>query len=79
MNELRKKEKFMLLEVPPGIWKALDDETLARRGPKGRLEIREVAIELLEECLKELGYDEFIQFRKLHSFASNLNSKESEK
>ena len=67
MNELRKKKKFMLLEVPSGVWNALDDETVKRKGPMGRLEIKEVAIEILEERLKEIGYDEFIQFRKLQS------------
>ncbi len=72
MNVLRKKKQFMLLEVPPGVWKALDDETLERRGPMGRLEIKEVAIEILEERLKELGYDEFIQFRKLQGSSPSL-------
>ena len=67
MNDLRKKKRFMLLEVPSGVWKALDNETVERRGPMGRLDIKEVAIELLEERLKELGYDEFIQFRKIQS------------
>lgn len=67
MNELRKKKKVMLLAVPPDVWKALDNETVKRKGPMGRLEIKEVAVEILEERLKELGYDEFIQFRKLQS------------
>ena len=71
MNEMRKKTKFMLLSVPPGVWKALDDETVKRRGPMGRLEIQEVAIELLEESLNDFGDDELIQFRKLQSISQN--------
>ena len=75
MNELRKKKKVMLLAVPPGVWKALDNETVKRKGPMGRLEIKEVAIEILEEHLKELGYDEFIQFRKLQSYKLKVQEK----
>ena len=67
-----KKKKVMLLSVPPGVWNALDNETVNRKGPMGRLEIKDVAIEILEERLKELGYDEFIQFRKLQSSSPSL-------
>lgn len=58
-NESRKrKEKhFLILEVHYEIWEALDIEAERRRGPRGRLELKEVAVELLAERLKELGYN----------------------
>ncbi len=53
----RKEKKFLMLEIPYKIWEALDAETLKRKGPEGRLEIKETAIELLDERLKKLGHN----------------------
>ncbi len=53
----RKEKKFLMLEIPYGIWEALDAETVKRKGPEGRLEIKETAIELLDERLKKLGHN----------------------
>ncbi|MBA7683055.1 hypothetical protein ES703_91411 [subsurface metagenome] len=53
----RKEKKFLMLEVPHKIWEAIDAETVKRKGPMGRLEIKETAIELLDERLKELGHN----------------------
>jgi len=52
----RKEKKFLMLEIPYGIWEKLDAETVKRKGPEGRLEIKETAIELLDERLKKLGH-----------------------
>lgn len=53
----RKEKKFLMLEIHYKIWEALDAETVKRKGPEGRLEIKETAIELLVERLKELGHN----------------------
>lgn len=53
----RKEKKFLILEVHYKIWEAIDAETVKRKGPMGRLEIKETAIELLDERLKELGHN----------------------
>lgn len=53
----RKQKKFLMLEIHYEIWEALDAETVKRKGPMGRLEIKETAIELLDERLKKLGHN----------------------
>ncbi len=53
----RKEKKFLMLEIHNEIWEALDAETVKRKGPEGRLEIKETAIELLDERLKKLGHN----------------------
>jgi len=55
-SKKRKELKFLMLEVPYHIWETLDVETVKRKGPQGRLEIKATAIELLAERLKELGH-----------------------
>ena len=55
-SKKRKEKHFLILEVHYKIWEALDIEAEKRRGPSGRLELREVAVELFVEKLKELGY-----------------------
>lgn len=56
-SKKRKEKKFLMLEVPHKIWEAIDAEAMKRKGPMGRLEIKETAIELLDERLKELGHN----------------------
>jgi ParB/RepB/Spo0J family partition protein len=55
-DEKRRRNKFLTLEVGFRVWEALDAEAAKRRGATGRLELMDVAVELLTERLKRLGH-----------------------
>ena len=55
-DEKRRRNKYLTIEVGFRVWEALDAEAAKRRGATGRLELMDVAVELLTERLKKLGH-----------------------